>query len=199
MGDQRSTARTAIIIVAGIVLVLAGWFLWPYFITVPVDEPPPQQAKEATIKTIEPATEDTSGSMADIPNEEKQAADASQRSDFRVAREGEFASVNEGQFYTTTDIVDLVPSEKATEFATNQRVYAYAGVRSLTKENVRFRWFGKDGNEILPSQYLEVEPNLGEVGYRVYTYRVFRSPGSYEVALFNSAGSEIARQSFQVK
>ena len=128
---------------------------------------------------------------------EKQTA--SGKKDFRVADPGRFASVNAGNFFTTADVTDLVPDQPTDSFQTGQRVYAYAEIRAPMDETIHFSWYDAQGSVILPSSYLDVKTNTSQVGYRVYTYRIFRSPGSYSVAVFNSPGTKLAEQAFTVR
>ena len=96
-------------------------------------------------------------------------------------------------------VTDLVPGSPKTDFAIGERVHVFAAINSPQRETIRFTWYGPSGTEVLPSSYLDVEPNMGEVGFRVFTYRVFREEGEYRVELSNSAGQQMGQQTFKVK
>lgn len=119
--------------------------------------------------------------------------------DFRISEGEEFASLRDDAFFTTARVVELVPDSAKSTFRVGQKVYAFAALRAPIDERVRFTWFAPDGREILPSAYFDVEPNLGEVGFRIFSYRTFRKPGSYRVAVFNSAGRMIGETVFTVE
>jgi hypothetical protein len=120
-------------------------------------------------------------------------------SDFRVSADDKYASVPAGRFFTTTGITELSPDGAVYTFHIGQRVYAYAAIQAPRKETVRITWFDSDKKEILPSAYLDVEVNTGPVGYRVFTYRIFRSPGTYSVTLSNSTDAVIGEIKFKVE
>lgn len=133
--------------------------------------------------------EERSDSMSTgAPNPEK---------DFRLDEGEEFASLN-SDIILATGVEDLVPLDTIAEFRTGQQIYAYAAVRAPQDETIHFKWFGPDDKEVLPASYLDIEVNTGPVGYRVYTYRVFRAPGDYRIDMINSAGSKIGEATFEV-
>jgi hypothetical protein len=119
--------------------------------------------------------------------------------DFRIEEGEEFATLRDEVFFTTSNVEELVPDSARSTFSTGQKVYVFAALRTPRDERVRFTWYAPDGREILPSAYFDVEPNLGAVGFRIFSYRTFRKPGAYRVAVFNSAGKKIGETEFEVK
>lgn len=119
--------------------------------------------------------------------------------DFRISEGEEYATLRDDVFFTTSGVVELIPDTAQSTFRVGQKVYAFAALRTPRDERVRFTWYAPDGREVLPSAYFNVEPNLGAVGFRVFSYRTFRKPGDYRVAVFNSAGRMIGESVFSVE
>lgn len=153
---------------------------------------------EAPKKGSTPTTEAQSSTKQNKKATPKKSTQAKKTKDFRVSEDDKYASIRSGGFFTTTSVEGLTPEIETTVFQSGQKVYAFAGIHAPRKETVRMTWIGVDGKEILPSAYLDVEPNTGEVGYRVFTYRIFRTPGNYKVVLSNSVGENIGETKFEV-
>lgn len=119
--------------------------------------------------------------------------------DFRISEDAEYATLRDKVFFTTSNVVDLIPDSTQTSFKAGQKVYVFAALKSPIEERVKFTWYGPEGKEILPSAYFDVEPNMGPVGFRIFSYRSFRKPGAYRVAVYNSIGGMIGESSFEVK
>ena len=118
----------------------------------------------------------------------------------KLTGEGEeYATLRDEVFFTTSNVVDLVPDSSRTAFAVGKKVYVFAALRAPRDERVKVTWYSPEGREILPSAYFDVEPNLGAIGFRIFSYRTFRKPGDYRVAVFNSAGRMIGESEFIVK
>ena len=109
------------------------------------------------------------------------------------------ASIPAERFFTTTRMDGLQPADPQTQFSPGDQIYVYAGIHAPSDERIQLRWFGPDGQHILPSIYKHISANTGPVGYRIYTYRIFREPGNYTVRLYNSAGTVIGETGFEVE
>ncbi len=159
------------------------------------------QGREAMAK--HESTQEAASKSDRDPSSQATSSQASRKQtasrDFRVSADDEFATVPPDRFFTTTGITDLSPEAEARTFRIGQRVYAYAAIHAPRKETVRITWYDSNNKEILPSAYLDVLVNTGLVGYRVFTYRIFRSPGSYLVSVSNSTNAVIGQVRFEVK
>jgi len=196
-------ARYAILLVA--VIALAAGFVWIVLKDSSEDRASSittEPAKVPVAKKPEPAklapTQDKALPAKDASNPKTTSAVRPQ-SDFRVDDPDKYASVKDGNFFTTTDVEELVPESPSERFKVGQRVYAYAELRAPNNETVHISWYDAGGEIILPSSYLDVKTNTSAVGYRIYTYRIFRDPGRYSVAVFNSPGGKLAEQAFTVE
>ncbi len=134
---------------------------------------------------------------------QEEGADSSQKDeikevkDFRLGEGEEFATLN-SDIILSTAVEELMPVDTISTFRTYARIYAWAAVNAPRKETIHFNWYGPDDKVILPASYLDVEVNIGPVGYRVFTYRVVRVPGNYRIDMMNSAGSKIGEARFEV-
>lgn len=152
----------------------------------PIRDPAPvATAKKETVVKPKPSevTKDTQSVAEDKP-----------RGDFRFEEDSRLAQLN-GRIVTSRAVEELMPTDTSMEFRVGQRVYVFAALSAPQAETIHFDWVGPDG-PVLPSSYLDVEANTGPVGYRIYTYRVFRKPGSYRVDLINSGGNTIGTTRF---
>ena len=198
MSDKNSASRTALMIVSLLLIGAAAWIFWPDNTIAPVAAPDESNAVPATVHTSENQDEEslkeTKDKVAESGTSEKKGA---VNTDFRVSGE-DYASVPKGRLYTTTGVEGLIPEPQADNFKVGQKVFVYAEVRAPRREKVRFTWYDGQNEEILPSAYVDVDTNVGEVGFRIYSYRTFRTAGEYRVALFNSTGSRIGSAQFSV-
>ena len=206
---SNSSSRTALAIVAVLVAAVIVWF----FLMRNEDTQPSntqQITENANTNVAERSTSIPSESSDDTKSTSQSVSEKTQAKtiesnptraesrDFRVSAEDKYASVPKGRFFTTTGISDLTPDEQVRSFRIGRQVYAYAAIHAPRKETVRITWLDSNGKEIPPSAYLDVLMNTGPVGYRVFTYRTFRSPGKYAVKLTNSVGVEIGEGQFEV-
>lgn len=78
---------------------------------------------------------------------------------------------------------------------TQYNIWAWARTSSSQSESVRFAWYDSKGEQLKLHTY-SVQ---GVDGYRVFTQYRFSVPGKYEVRLYNSQNTLIARKVFVVK
>ena len=200
--SNRIPTKTVTCLFSGAILILVAWACGPS-----PSEQGEYEGQKAPVRQVDQAV--TSPAKTEKPAEEgapdpgatidEQSANDGEARDFRVSNPSDYASVKPGNFFTTSMVEDLMPSDPQTDFTPGARVYAYAEVYAPRDETLKITWFDSKGQPVLPSAYLDVKTNMSAVGYRLFTYRSFRAAGQYSVVLYNSAGAEIVRESFSVK
>lgn len=119
--------------------------------------------------------------------------------DFRLGADPGLATLFNDQFFTTSSVVELMPDAPQFTFRSGQRVYVFAALKSPKDQSVHISWFDPDGNRVLPTSYHDVEMNMAPPGYRLYTFRSFRKPGPYRVAIYNSVDEELGSVNFEIR
>lgn len=194
MTRTTATSRYRSIIVAVVVLLVIALFAWW------LGNRPSSQPDISDAPTEQPAQT----AEAEVPSNDTNADTSventrpSSPSTSFIPQDG-LASIPTDRFFTTDKMNGLTPGKPQTTFESGDPVYIYAGINAPQAERIQLRWFGPDGKHILPSIYKNVSANTGVTGYRIYTYRIFREVGPYQVVLYNSAGSEIGVSRFVVE
>lgn len=200
MANFSTKLKFAVILV--IIAVLAGgfWLFRDEILGVDGQTVPTSVREQSVTRSKNKQSAMESGQ--ETKDGDKKAVDAGESGrsrDFRLSKSDGLAMIRDGNFFTTVDVLDLQPAEPSNEFTVGQRVFAYAAIHAPSDETVRISWYDSVGELILPSSYLDVKSNVGEVGYRVYTYRIFRDTGQYTVAVYNNAGTKLSEYAFTVE
>lgn len=103
---------------------------------------------------------------------------------------------NEGNFVTCRTVSDSKnPIEPGAAF-NGTSVYYWARINAPKSESLSVKWLDSNGEEV-GSRNHSVQTNTG-LGYRIYSQMRFVTPGTYEVRLFNSLDTLVARRVFTV-